>query len=90
MQGSALAICRYRRPQIQSAFCAIGEIEMLKTVKIVIKAENDAFADSPDQEIARILFNLASSFKMGGLADEIALRDFNGNKCGSATIEESE
>lgn len=56
---------------------------------ITIETENDAFADQPATEVARILQDLAKVFHRGGLPGE-RLRDSNGNTCGTVTLQHLE
>lgn len=49
---------------------------------LTIEANNDAFHDSKEQEVARILRELADKIESG--ADEVILRDINGNRVGIA------
>jgi hypothetical protein len=58
-------------------------------VRINIETGNDAFAESPTGEIARILRALADEFEQYGLPDH-ALHDINGNYCGEVVITESD
>jgi hypothetical protein len=54
-----------------------------------INMDNAAF-DEPDEELARILKELASKLESSGIwADGIALRDINGNKVGNAEVKEA-
>ena len=60
-------------------------------LKIAIRMENAAFGDQPEQEMARILSELAARLENGYLdltdeGDSIPLRDHNGNKVGSAEV----
>jgi len=56
-------------------------------LRVLIVANNAAFAEDADAETARILEELAARVRAGGMpaAGEIVrLRDFNGNDCGNA------
>lgn len=52
--------------------------------QIEFSTDNDAFADSPEHEIARILEELANLFQYG-VPDDGTLYDANGNKIGQYT-----
>lgn len=56
---------------------------------ITIETANDAFADQPATEVARILQDLAKAFLRGGFPAE-RLRDSNGNTCGTVTLQHLE
>ena len=58
----------------------------MEHVKIVITTGNAAFDDEPASEIARILRNLAERFEHDGIPPE-AIRDANGNVCGSVEVQ---
>ena len=59
-------------------------------IRIDLDTENAAFEGAPEQETARILRHLADRLeRAGGLeADEMKLRDHNGNAVGRCIIEE--
>ena len=60
----------------------------MKKVIIEIETVNDAFGDDPNDEIARILQHLASSFYAHGAENMFSeILDINGHKVGSITIE---
>ena len=57
-------------------------------VTITIRCENDAFADAPGDELARILENLAARFRAidPEAPDGCRLFDVNGNHVGELTV----
>lgn len=55
---------------------------------ITVNMDNDAFADTPATELARILRDLAKHVERG--EDYRTLMDSNGNKVGAFRIEEKE
>ncbi|WP_299450050.1 hypothetical protein [uncultured Pigmentiphaga sp.] len=57
----------------------------IEHITIKIETGNSAFEEFPAQEIARILRDLAGRFERDGLPP-VALRDFNGNLCGTVSI----
>jgi len=57
----------------------------MKQIQIVINTENAAFGDCPELEVARILHEMADRLESSGLPP--VPRDYNGNKCGSVTVE---
>ena len=59
-------------------------------LELTIETENDAFADNPCDELARILRNLADKIKGCQLSDypQLIIRDINGNNCGMLTLTE--
>lgn len=52
----------------------------MREIKIVIKTTNDAFKNFPENEVARILNDLANYLERG--YEPICLLDINGNKVG--------
>lgn len=52
---------------------------------IIIETENDAFAQSPASEVARILRAMADRMEYHGILP--VPMDTNGNTCGSVTTE---
>lgn len=59
----------------------------MENITITIETGNDAFADEPATEIARILRGLADSFEQYGRSQFRKLYDLNGNACGRVAIE---
>jgi hypothetical protein len=57
----------------------------IEHITITIETGNDAFAESPTAEIARILRDVADDFEKNGLPVPV-LRDINGNFCGEVKI----
>jgi len=58
------------------------------TLNIRIKMDNSAFEPSPGVEVARILHDLANRCEENDCTpgDSVGLRDFNGNKVGTAEV----
>lgn len=55
---------------------------MSNNLTVQIETTNDAFFDDRGAEAARILRELADKIEAG--ADEVILRDYNGNRVGTA------
>ena len=55
-------------------------------IKLEICCDNAAFADLPEEEVARILENAARRLRRDGLCDQ-RLTDVNGNAVGEMTVE---
>lgn len=55
---------------------------MSNILTVQIETTNDAFFDDRGAETARILRELADKIENG--ADEVMLRDYNGNRVGTA------
>ena len=58
----------------------------MEKITITINTENAAFDDCPEEEVKRILHELAYSIDNSGLTEK-KIRDINGNTVGSITIE---
>jgi len=59
----------------------------MRCVKIIIETENDAFQPEPNDELSRILRDLAKNIATKRtLAEPITIRDINGNKVGRLRI----
>ena len=56
----------------------------MSTLKIEIKLDNAAFADS--QEANRILADFTRFHTIGKMTEGVSLRDINGNKVGFAKV----
>lgn len=59
---------------------------MPHTITITIKTDNDAFAENPEKEVARILADLGKRMKDSHFAARNRpehIRDINGNTCGN-------
>jgi hypothetical protein len=52
-----------------------------------IKTDNDAFADLPQSEVARILTDLAERVRCGGESDRGYLFDLNGARVGEWSLD---
>ena len=60
---------------------------MAARLTITINAENDAFVDNPEYEIASILRGLTNDIEENGLRERTyPLWDSNGNRCGNIEI----
>lgn len=59
---------------------------MAERITIVIETGNAAFEDYPMGEVARILHDLAE--RMESRDEPHALRDANGNRCGTVSVED--
>lgn len=59
------------------------------TFKVIINMDNEAFAEEPMTEIARILRQVADKAEDRGLTGSGLVRDMNGNTVGCWSIEES-
>lgn len=67
-----------------------GKSMTYERIRIRIETENDAFADNPASEIARILGGLVIRFQRGDMGSYMSLHDINGNMCGELQIETCE
>lgn len=57
---------------------------------VSIEMENDAFVDSADYEVARILLFVRDYISRNGLMESpLNLYDINGNRVGSAKVEDN-
>jgi hypothetical protein len=58
-----------------------------ETITIQFSTENDAFAENPCAEIERILYDIAGHIGSGMACPSNAIRDANGNRIGTFTIQ---
>ena len=56
---------------------------------VALRSGNDAFVEDPNEEVSRILHDLASNIYRGGKYIEGDLVDLNGNRVGSFLFEVS-
>jgi hypothetical protein len=57
----------------------------MSKLEVSLQSDNDAFSRFPEQEIARILRELADAIELEGLEGRVfRLRDINGNTVGTA------
>lgn len=61
----------------------------MSTITIKIDTDNDAFSEYPEQEVARILNELAEGIANGKIDDSTTIRDINGNTVGGLFLDES-
>lgn len=64
----------------------------MSAFNVVFSTTNDAFADEPGQEIARILRDLADKIEENGLVEDVVqrIRDINGARVGFAVLQDEE
>ena len=62
----------------------------MSAFNVYICTTNDAFADEPGQEIARILRDLADKVEENGLVEDVVqrIRDINGARVGFAVLQD--
>jgi hypothetical protein len=68
------------------AWGEVAKADMGERITIWFDTENDAFADEPMSEVARILRKLADIAEQDGLPGWLALQDSNGNSIGEVTV----
>ena len=57
----------------------------MKTISIKISSENEAFTECSENEIKRILLDIANNLRK--YKDRSKILDINGNTCGTIEIE---